>query len=231
MSEAETKAQGQKPKTSGLAITSMILGFVGFCAMLSTTIFGMGGLTCGFLIAGVGLIFGIQALVRIKSSDGFLKGQSLAIVSIITSFAVLFVIMIIFHYIIVPMKIQMRSALRLEAIEFEIRQYAADNDDNYPTPNSWCDLLIKHDDIVETYIGASERCCYYAINPNATLNSPPDMVLAFECKGGWNQFGGQELLTTEYHKGRGCNILFNDGTVHFVKKERLGELKWNGESE
>jgi len=55
------------------------------------------------------------------------------------------------------------------------------------------------------------------------------MVLLFETKGGWNQFGGPEILTTENHKGKGCNILFNDGSVEFVKPERLGELKWEAE--
>jgi len=45
----------------------------------------------------------------------------------------------------------------------------------------------------------------------------------------WNQFGGPEILTTENHEGKGCNILFNDSRVEFVKTERLGELKWEVE--
>ena len=42
----------------------------------------------------------------------------------------------------------------------------------------------------------------------------------------WNQFGGSELLTTENHKGDGCNVLFNDWHAEFVKAERIAELKW-----
>jgi hypothetical protein len=42
----------------------------------------------------------------------------------------------------------------------------------------------------------------------------------------WNQVGGPEILTTENHKGRGCNILFITGRVEFVEPERLGQLKW-----
>ena len=53
-----------------------------------------------------------------------------------------------------------------------------------------------------------------------------DVVLLFETKAGWNQFGGPELLTTEHHEGKGCNVLFNDGDVEFIKKEQVGELKW-----
>jgi prepilin-type processing-associated H-X9-DG protein len=42
----------------------------------------------------------------------------------------------------------------------------------------------------------------------------------------WNQLGGPEILTTENHKGKGCNILFVDGRVEFVKTQNLGNLKW-----
>ncbi|MHC4462891.1 MAG: DUF4190 domain-containing protein [Planctomycetota bacterium] len=42
----------------------------------------------------------------------------------------------------------------------------------------------------------------------------------------WNQFGGPEILTTENHEGKGCNVLFNDGRVEFIKPEQIGELKW-----
>ncbi len=45
----------------------------------------------------------------------------------------------------------------------------------------------------------------------------------------WNQFGGPEILTTENHKGKGCNVLFNNGHVEFVKTDRVGELKWEVE--
>jgi hypothetical protein len=57
----------------------------------------------------------------------------------------------------------------------------------------------------------------------------PKMVLLFETKAGWNQSGEDELLTTENHEGKGCNILFNNGRVQFVPKERLGDLRWRFE--
>jgi len=52
------------------------------------------------------------------------------------------------------------------------------------------------------------------------------MVLLFETRAGWNQFGGPELLAPENHQGDGCNILFNDMHVEFVETERFGELRW-----
>jgi len=67
---------------------------------------------------------------------------------------------------------------------------------------------------------------HYAINPNAEPNSPRDMVLLFETKGGWNQFGGPELVSFDNHRGEGCNILFNNGDINFVTPDEVGKLKW-----
>jgi len=106
-------------------------------------------------------------------------------------------------------------------------------ENNYPPPDKWCDMLVKYTGEDEkmfkcssaTQSGNTKRS-HYAMNPNCKPDSPPDVVLLFETKGGWNQFGGPELLTTENHDGKGCNITFNDGSVNFVKTEELTELKW-----
>ena len=75
--------------------------------------------------------------------------------------------------------------------------------------------------------------CSYAINKNIENltfdNAPPDMVLLFEATPGWNQVGGPELLTTEHHYGEGCNILYVDGHVEFVRPQDLDKLKWTPE--
>jgi len=106
--------------------------------------------------------------------------------------------------------------------------YACHYDDKYPTADKWCDLLAKYADVSEKQFvcpSAGEGRCHYAMNPNAYLTSP-DMVVLFETKAGWNQFGGPEILTFENHKGKGCNILFNSLQVEFVKPKRLEYLKW-----
>jgi len=100
--------------------------------------------------------------------------------------------------------------------------------------NNWCDLLIEYADVPEKAFvcrSAGEARCHYAINPNIKPNSPNDVVLLFETKGGWNLFGGPEILSTENHLGEGCWILFNDGHAKFVKTEQLAELKWDVEVE
>jgi hypothetical protein len=67
----------------------------------------------------------------------------------------------------------------------------------------------------------------YAMNPNCEPNSPPDMVLLFETKAGWNQHGGPELFTFDNHDPRGGLVLLNDGTVKFIRtEEELKQLRW-----
>jgi len=66
----------------------------------------------------------------------------------------------------------------------------------------------------------------YAINPDVEPNSPKDVVLLFETKGGWNQFGGEELLTFDNHLRNGANVLFNDGIVRFIKPKDVSKLNW-----
>ena len=59
------------PKTSGLAVASLICGIAGLCTC------GVGGL--------VGLVLGIVALVKIGQSQGQMGGQGLAIAGILVS--------------------------------------------------------------------------------------------------------------------------------------------------
>jgi len=110
--------------------------------------------------------------------------------------------------------------------------YACGYDDKYPTADKWCDLLRKYTEVSEKEFvcpSVGEGRCNYAMNPNTELTSLPEMVLLFETKGGWNQFGGLEILTFENHGGKGCNICSNYWHGEFVKPERVGGLKWNVE--
>ena len=108
--------------------------------------------------------------------------------------------------------------------------YACDNDDMYPTPSKWCDLLLEHADATKNQFrcsGASEGPCNYAMNNRGlSAGSHPNRVMLFETSAGWNQSGGPEILTTENHQGEGCNILFADSRVEFVPTEDLNDLLW-----
>jgi prepilin-type processing-associated H-X9-DG protein len=109
----------------------------------------------------------------------------------------------------------------------------ADEHGSYPQPDKWCDALLHSDYATEKMFkcpGNKKARCSYSINPNCEPNSEPNTVLVFESKGGWNSYGGPELLTTEYHKNEGCNVLYNDGHVKFESTDPNGyfsyELNW-----
>lgn len=122
-----------------------------------------------------------------------------------------------------------------------VKEYAVDNNNVFPDPDKWCDLLVeltsRHifkckgamahspEEIRDNFPG-SINFSYYAINPNCTVNSPNDVVLLFETQSGWNQSGGREILTLDNHEGLGCNIAFVDGHVEWIKAEDVNDLKW-----
>ncbi len=153
-----------------------------------------------------------------------------------------FVVLVVLFVIFAPGPIPRERAYRivcrnnLKVLGISMQFYASEYDNKYPAADKWCDVLLQRGGARENLFvcrGAFEKGnqkrCHYAINPNAEPNSPGDMVLLFETKGGWNQFGGPEILATENHKGEGCCVLFNDGQVEFVNTERIGELKWGVE--
>ena len=109
---------------------------------------------------------------------------------------------------------------------------------SYPEPTEWCDAIMcdrtntshVNEERMRGYFKcptAGEGKCHYAMNPNCKPNSPPDMVLLFETKAGWNQHGGPELFTFNNHDPKGGCVLLNDGTVKFIRnKEELQQLRW-----
>jgi len=211
-------------KTSGLAITSLVLAILSPC-------------TC-FISAIPAIILGIVALVKIRKSSGQLKGDGLAIAGIAVSSVSFVFLLPIMMAIMMPSFSRAKGQAQRIVCTTNLRQigivmtmYAEENN-QYPTADKWCDLLIEHCEVSEKQFlckGAPEGPCNYAMNKNIEqfgADAPPDIVLLFETHPGWNQAGGPEILTTENHQDDGCNILFADGHVQFIKTKDLNDLKW-----
>jgi len=240
MNEKNIKSQGPKPKISILAIASMvaavlgvIIGIVGICKLTwcSSLSSSQNERISGLFIL-TGFILGIVALVKIKISKGQLKGLWLASAAVVLSILAALLAPAISEQI--RLKKEVACGRNLFGLGKRMMIYANIFDNKYPTPDKWCDLLIRHTDVNEKEFicpSAGKGPCHYAINPNCEPNSPNDVVLLFETKRGWNQLGGQELLTFEHHSREGCLVLFNDGHVEFVRRERFGELKWGVEKD
>ena len=228
LSGVSGQAQMPAPKTSGLAIAALVL------AILSP-------LTC-YISAIPAIIMGIVALVKIPQSHGQLKGTGLAI----TGIALPVVFVVLLPFIALLMGIFLPSLARTRQIAFRMvcgqnmsglgramLIYANDYGDEFPTQTEWCDLLMKYADVPREGFrckGALEGPCNYAMNKNVWNfnrgDTPPDMVVLFETHPGWNQVGGPEILTTDNHQCEGCNVLFADNHVEFVKTEDIRKLKW-----
>jgi len=213
------------PKTSGLAIASFVLAILSPFTCLMTAI--------------PAVILGIISLVQIGKSSGKLKGNGFAVAGIAVPFVALPILAMLMG-ILMPalartrqIAFRMVCATNMSGLGKAMMIYSNDYDDKFPASSKWCDLLIQHTEISPLHLqckGATEGPCNYAMNDNIdklNINSaPPDMVLLFETYPGWNQSGGHELLTTENHQNDGCNVLFVDNHVEFVRTEDLKNLKW-----
>lgn len=220
----------ENAKTSSFAIISLVLGILGF-------------FTAGFTSLA-GLIFGIVGINSIKKSAGQLKGDGVAAAGIAFSAAGMIILLIIMlAAIVIPQMGKLGEGGRriicgnnLKQLGFVMRAYANDNKGLYPTCSQWCDLLVEKErfdsKIFKCAGDKSQWRSSYAMNTNIeSLGSSAgaDMVLLFETKGGWNQCGGAEIMSTYNHKEEGCNILFNDGTVEFIKTQDLENLRWTAD--
>jgi hypothetical protein len=241
------KSEGQKMKVSSAAILSFLLGIVGFCVLVVivfcgdalrlggvperpyylTDLYGYGHLVSGvLLIAGVAA--GIFAIEKVRSRQQGWKGMGLAVAGAVTG-----VFFLVFWFVWSPhsrFTARQRCAANLGVLAKCLLIYSG-GENPYPAADKWCDSLLEGGYTVEGAFvcdGAGEGRCHYAINPNVGPMSSPRTVLLFETKGGWNQFGGPELVSTVNHRGDGCNVVFNDHHVEWVRPEEVAELDWEG---
>jgi hypothetical protein len=240
MEETNENAQGRKPKICKLALLSPLVGFFGVLAAIAGCYIRVPyDLTIFIVSMTAALLLGVIATWKIRKSKGSQRGYVLSISGIILVVIIIIAIFLPLFFCPHRRSFVLVCPYNLGGLGKAILIYANDNDGRYPTPYMWCDLLVKYENIDEEQFvceGALKHGdkgrCHYAINPNCTPNSPNDVVLLFETKGGWNQYGGPELLNSDHHKdtlGEGCNILLNDSHVCFVKTEHFGELKWDNE--
>src|ERR1035437_8467274 len=113
------------PKTSGLAVTSLVLGCLGL-------------FSCG-ITALVGLVLGIIALVRINKSNGRLGGGSLALAGTIVSAAFL-ILGLILAAMLLPALAQAKQKAgtihcmnNVKQLNLALIMYADDNKERFPT--------------------------------------------------------------------------------------------------
>ncbi len=254
MSETNNKEQAEKIKLSRPAIVSLLLSLLGV-GLLVLVLYGFGiygffgqgrmpfylrplyvygHLVSGFLVIA-GIAAGIFAIKQIHNKRRILKGRQFAVSGLLLG--LVFLPFWVWHLPSSPFTARERCAANLRSLGRAMLIYAGDYDEQLPTADKWCDLLIeigyisKDKKVIEKWFKCPANKngrCHYAINV-ISHHSNLRKVLLFETKAGWNQVGGPELLSTDNHNGKGCNVLFNHNNVEFVKTQELANLKWKDE--
>jgi prepilin-type processing-associated H-X9-DG protein len=215
-------------KTSGMAITSLVLGILGM-------------FTCG-LTALFGLIFGIIAMIKVNKSGGKLKGFGLALAGTIVSGIFLFMIPIFAAMLLPALSAAHDKAREINCVNNEkqlalaVRMYSDGNKNQLPPAATWCDAI-------KTTVGSEKifRCpavnsnsnsrCDYAFNSKldgmdeSKIN--PQTVMLFESDGGWNANGGPESMISKPRHARMFVVAFADGSVQQLRASQLDSLRWD----
>jgi hypothetical protein len=214
-------------KTSGMAVTSMVLGILGFCTMLTSLI---------------GLPLGIISLVKIKGSGGRLQGQGFALAGIITS-GLSLLMLPFFAAMMLPAlsKAKQRAqsiqcVSQMKQLALGLRMYASDNKDTFPPADTWCDSIQSYVVKPQTFqcnADNSGQRSSYAFNKKVAgkkeAKVDPQTVVLFEVQGGagWNESGGRELIMPRSRHGQMVVVGLADGSVMQIPISRVNTLRWD----
>ena len=215
-------------KLSALAVTSLVLGILGWFTL---------GIT-----ALIGLVLGIIALVRISGSRGALGGKGLALAGTIVSG--LFLLMLpILAALLLPALAQAKARAQsincmnnMKQLALGSMMYANANKDKLPSAASWCDDIARYAPnprVFQCPSGDPRQRCHYAFNARLSgidlnhIANPARTVLIFEADGGWNLSGGSELMVGRPRHRNAIGLAFADGHCEITTASRLQNIRWD----
>ncbi len=213
-----------RPKTSGMAIASLVLGILGICGVTAL----------------VGLILGIVSLVKISRSQGRLSGNGLAIAGIcVSGFMLLFSIPFLLGLTLPALAKAKQRAQTINCVNnvkqlaLAVRIYATDNEDRFPPAANWCDAIQSEagtDKVFRCPSDPSLRCAFAYNRKLDGLSEDeinPQTVLFFESDAGWNAAGGPELFSPHKHSRTSVIVGFADGSVQQLSHAKFESLRWD----
>ena len=220
---------GGKPRTSGMAISSLVCGILSFISC---------GLTL-LITSPLGLILGLMAMGKIKKSQGQLGGRGLALAGTIVS-GVSLLMLPFWAAMLLPALAKAKGKAQtincvnnLKQLGLAVRIYNGDNGDKYPTANKWCDTIINEAGTPSIYVCPSATALRSGYAFNAKLSGmeegkvDPSTVMIFESDAGWNASGGKELMITKPRHGNRYVVGMADGSVQQISEAQLSELRWD----
>jgi hypothetical protein len=231
-------APAARPRTSRMAITSLVLGILGI-------------LTCG-ITALAGLVFGIVAMVKVKNSGGRLGGKGIALAGIIVSgiFLLMFILSMILLFTGMTQSFagmtqpalasdkqkaqDINCVNNTKQLALAVKIYSGDNGGKYPPAATWCDAIkgtVGDDKVFKCPGTESSSRCGYAYNAKLggmeESKIDPGTVMFFESDAGWNASGGPELMITKPRHSGVFVVGLADGSAMQLRESQLSTLRWN----
>lgn len=214
--DLEQPAPPEPPRTSGLAIASLILGIL--------------GLICFPVVFSViGLILGIMALSAIARSGNRLQGQGMAVAGTILSGIGVLLIPVI-AAILFPVFSQAREKARTATCMSNVKQlglgmlmYVQDYDEKFPPADRWADNLVPYTKEPKVFVCPSAPAGNprtYAYNGRlhgvalSVIVAPRCAAMVFDARTqGANPRGGPDIVDRR-HQARSSYVMgYVDGHV------------------
>ncbi len=214
-------------RLSGLALTSLLLGSLGFCTA------GVTGL--------IGFVMGLTAVIRIPRSEGRVGGYGVAVAGLSVS-ALSMIAGPLLTLLVVSVAAPSLAAARqaahnaksmmvLRELAAVTRTYVHQDDRPLPPGDEWVDVLGGYAAGIAAII-THDGEPIYAMNRNVggrriqDIATPSRTVLFFEVEPGSPPQGGPELLPARSAFIEGYAIVFVDGHTENVRRERVAGLVW-----
>lgn len=217
-------ASTEPPRTSGMAIASLVLSLLG----------------CLGLPALIAIVLGAVALRQINTSNGRLTGSGFAVAGMVIGAVMLilsFIIGAMMAAVMFPMFARAREKALALSCQSNIKQiclgilmYSQDYDEKFPLATNWEDIVVSQyikDQRVAVCPKAPTLRSGYAYNAQLsgrernTIKKPAETVAILESDKGWNAAGGRELLPSPPRHVDGDNYGFVDGHVRWFSRRSM----------
>ena len=214
-------------RPSVLALTSLLLGFLGFCTA------GVTGL--------IGFVLGLTAVIRIPRSEGQVGGYGVAVAGLSVSAVSMIagpVLTLLVVSIAAPSLAGARqtaqnakSMMVLRELGAVTRTYVHQDGRTLPPGDEWVAVLGGYAAGITALITPDGEPIY-AMNRNVggrrieDIATPSRTVLFFEVERGSPPAGGPELLPARPAFIGGYAIVFVDGHTENVRRDRVAGLIW-----
>ncbi len=220
--------QRDSPGIRPLAVTSLLLGSLGFCTA------GLTGL--------IGFVLAIVALLRKPSGGGPVRGHGLAVAGLCVSGVSLLagpVLAALAASVAIPSlsaaKLtahNARSMMVLRQLAAATRAFDAQHDQGLPPVDDWVAVLDDYAGGIATLVSSPGGVRTFAMNRALDgrriedVVAPALTVLFFEAEPGSPPAGGPELLPARPAFIEGYAIVFVDGHADNVPRTRIARLAW-----